>query len=596
MNNIKRCAYWITTVALVMSLLISACPFLIPLAEAKDNNSGNIMVDVPWGRINKCGHQAVSGPCQAYCWAYCRIILDDAAHTYRDYWTGSQAVAPSAAGYSSQTTKMTSKQKLLETICNNVDLGRPVVVRVKGTGEAPFHFVVAIGYKANCDRSNLKESDILILDPASSSIKSRAGSTETYTYLNSCTLSTIAAGEYSNNSHIGNYVCWTTGSEGTAFSVTSTVSGKWKVTVPAGYKVLCYGTADSAVDCDYRKPREKANTITCTQKATLSNGNVRYYYTTSDNRGLWFDFTSSMTVENANKSAYTVTFNANGGSVFLPSMSVTNGAVYNSLPNPTRDGYTFVGWFTKKEGGTQITPNTIVNLKNDQTLYAHWTKNIEMCTITFDANGGEVGEKERKVPAGSALDSLPVPTRSGYTFVGWCNSNGASGLLVNAYNFKVKQDCTLYAWWKENSQNSGHWGPWSEWGTKVYTASATRQVETKPVETVEAHKEYRYGRYIDQTGTHNCWCGKYLEGLSYISGKAKLDYTKWSTTRYSASGSEWTCGQCGGKHKGVDHVDSRGRPIWAEYRVSGKPYYWEESRTVEAQYETQYRYRDWIAD
>lgn len=384
--------------------------------------------------------------------------------------------------------------------------------------------------------------------------------------------------------------------EETELSIISTVSGKWKVTIPAGYKVLCYDAADSMIDCDYRKPREKDNTITCTQKATLSNGNVRYYYTTSDNRGLWFDFTSLMTAEDMGKSAYTVTFNANGGNVFLPSMSVTNGAVYNSLPNPTRDGYTFVGWFTKKEGGTQITPNTIVNLKNDQTLYAHWTKNIEMCTITFDANGGKVGEKERKVPAGSALDSLPVPTRSGYTFVGWCNSNGASGLLVNAYNFKVEQDCTLYAWWKENSQNSGHWGPWSEWGTKVYTASAMRQVETRMVQTMAAHKEYRYGRYIDQTGTHNCWCGKYLEGLSYISGKAKLDYTKWSTTRYSASGSEWTCGQCGGKHKGVDHVDSKGRPIWVEYRVSGKPYYWEESRTVEAQYETQYRYRDWIAD
>lgn len=313
------------------------------------------------------------------------------------------------------------------------------------------------------------------------------------------------------------------GSSGSAaVAVASTVSGEWKVTIPAGYKVLCYDTPDSMIDCDYRKPREKDNTITCTKKATLSNGNVRYYYTTSDNRGLWFDFTSSMTaVENESKSTYTVTFDANGGHVSMPSIKQTNGFYY-SLPNPTRDGYTFAGWFTKKEGGTQITVSTIVNLKGDQTLYAHWDK--------------------------------------------------------------------------LQSQETDPWGPWSEWGTKVYTASATRQVETRMVQTVVAHKEYRYGRYIDQTGTHNCWCGKYLEGLSYVSGKATLDYTKWSTTRYSASGSEWTCGQCGGKHKGVDHVDSRGRPIWVEYRVSGKPYYWEESRTVEAQYETQYRYRDWIAD
>lgn len=527
MNNIKRCVYWITTAALVMSLLISACPFLIAPAEAKDTGNGNIMVDVPWGRINKCGHQAVSGPCQAYCWAYCRIILDDAAHTYRDYWTGSQAVAPSAAGYSSQTTKMTSKQKLLETICNNVDLGRPVVVRVKGTGKAPFHFVVAIGYKANCDRSNLKESDILILDPASSSIKPRAGSKETYTYLNSRTLSTIAAGEYSNNSHIGNYVCWTTGSGGAAFSITSTVSGEWKVTIPAGYKLICYDSADATTSSKYYiEAKTGAYKLTCTQKASLSNGKIRYFFVSGDNKNLWFDYTSGMSVS-----------------------------------------------------GTY--------------------------TVTFDARGGVVGEKERKVPSGSALESLPVPTRPGYTFLGWCNTNDASGLVVNAENYRVEQDCTLYALWKEDpapatpgvsNDTNGHWGPWSEWGTKVYTASATRQVQNREVQTVAVHKEYRYGRYVDQTGTHNCWCGKYLESLSYVSGKAKLDYTKWSTTRYSASGSEWTCGQCGGKHKGVDHMDSRGRPIWVEYRVSGKPYYWEESRTIEAKYETQYRYRDWIVD
>lgn len=386
------------------------------------------------------------------------------------------------------------------------------------------------------------------------------------------------------------------------YTVTSTITGKWKVTVPAGYKVLCYGTADSTIDCDYRKPREKANTITCTQKATLSNGNVRYYYTTSDNRGLWFDFTSSMTVENANKSAYTVTFNANGGNVFLPSMSVTNGAVYNSLPNPTRDGYTFVGWFTKKEGGTQITVYTTVNLKEDQVLYAHWTKNSQkMCTVTFDGNGGQVGEKTRTVSQGSLIGTLPTPTRDGYDFFCWGTKpgDGGGGEIVNPEKFVVNDDVTVYALWREKEnkpQGTGHWDPWSSWTTKSYTASDTRQVETRTVQIEKAHKEYRYGRYIDQTGTHNCWCGKYLESLSYISGKAKLDYTKWSTTRYSASGSEWTCGQCGGKHKGVDHVDSRGRPIWVEYRVSGKPYYWEESRTVEAQYETQYRYRDWIAD
>jgi len=382
----------------------------------------------------------------------------------------------------------------------------------------------------------------------------------------------------------------------TVISVASTLSGEWVIVIPADYRVLCYSVAGAVESSDYRKPREKAYTLICTQKATLSNGNTRYYYTTPDNRGLWFDFTSAMTVEDQN--IHTVTFDANGTSGAFPIIQVKNGTTYNDLPTINRKGYIFEGWYTEKSGGSQITPNTTVNLKKDQTLYAHWTKKTEVCTVTFDANGGTVSKKTMQVPKGSTLDSLPTPTRSGYTFVCWSNTNGASGLTIKAGNYVVEQDVTLYAWWKKTeTQSTGHWGPWSKWSSKSYTTSSTRQVETKQVQTVEAHMEYRYVRYVDQTGGHNCWCGKYLEGLSYISGKAKLDYSKWSTTRYSPSGSTWTCGQCNGKHTGVDHVDSAGRPIWAEYRLPGnKPYYWEETRTVGAQYETQYRYRDWIVD
>ena len=42
---------------------------------------------------------------------------------------------------------------------------------------------------------------------------------------------------------------------------------------------------------------------------------------------------------------YTVTFNANGGSVDPTSKTVTFGSTYGDLPTPTREGYTFLGWF-----------------------------------------------------------------------------------------------------------------------------------------------------------------------------------------------------------------------------------------------------------
>ena len=70
--------------------------------------------------------------------------------------------------------------------------------------------------------------------------------------------------------------------------------------------------------------------------------------------------------------AYTVSFDANGGSVYQDTRTVYNGVSYRELPTPTRPGYHFKGWYTKKSGGTKVAETTRVNLTADQTLYAQW--------------------------------------------------------------------------------------------------------------------------------------------------------------------------------------------------------------------------------
>lgn len=65
--------------------------------------------------------------------------------------------------------------------------------------------------------------------------------------------------------------------------------------------------------------------------------------------------------------------------------TVQNGDKY-PIPSktPTREGYTFAGWFTSYTGGTQVTASTTVNLTKDQNLYPHWTENAEETnTITL---------------------------------------------------------------------------------------------------------------------------------------------------------------------------------------------------------------------
>ena len=68
---------------------------------------------------------------------------------------------------------------------------------------------------------------------------------------------------------------------------------------------------------------------------------------------------------------YTVTFDANGGSV-NPSNTQTKDAKLENLPTPTRGGYDFLGWYTAASGGTRVTTSTVFTA--DATLYAHWEK------------------------------------------------------------------------------------------------------------------------------------------------------------------------------------------------------------------------------
>ncbi len=77
---------------------------------------------------------------------------------------------------------------------------------------------------------------------------------------------------------------------------------------------------------------------------------------------------------------YTVTFNANGGSV-NPSSAVTTGGKLASLPTPTRAGYDFAGWYTAASGGQQVTTNT--DFTQTTTVYAHWS--------IHESSGGDSG-------------------------------------------------------------------------------------------------------------------------------------------------------------------------------------------------------------
>ena len=79
-----------------------------------------------------------------------------------------------------------------------------------------------------------------------------------------------------------------------------------------------------------------------------------------------------------------VILNANGGICSTESITVTYGETYNSLPEPSRSGYIFDGWFTAASGGKEVTASTIVTANQDHKLYAHWEKNKVVGDVNAD--------------------------------------------------------------------------------------------------------------------------------------------------------------------------------------------------------------------
>lgn len=143
-----------------------------------------------------------------------------------------------------------------------------------------------------------------------------------------------------------------------------------------------------------------------------------------------------------------ILFNPNCGSV-SPSSEYVEANSYIQLPQPVRDGYNFLGWFTAQTGGTRVGGEYDPFCSAySVTLYAHWEEELSYVTINFDGNGGTVDVITQSARKNSTVP-LPTPTRSGYDFIGWYTS-ASGGLFVGGAGnlYYVGGDITLYAHWQ----------------------------------------------------------------------------------------------------------------------------------------------------
>ena len=137
--------------------------------------------------------------------------------------------------------------------------------------------------------------------------------------------------------------------------------------------------------------------------------------------------------------SYTITFDTGGGSAIAP-ITQDYGTQITAPADPTREGYTFIGW-------DKAIPATMP--AENMTIKAQWR--INQYTVTFDTDGGsEVAPITQDY--GTAITAPADPTKTGYTFAGWSPALPAT---MPAENMTVTAQWTLERYTISYNLNNG---------------------------------------------------------------------------------------------------------------------------------------------
>ncbi|MBQ0008691.1 MAG: InlB B-repeat-containing protein [Firmicutes bacterium] len=256
------------------------------------------------------------------------------------------------------------------------------------------------------------------------------------------------------------FLGWFTSTTGGTQITTTTVVPKINpVTVYAHWSGLTY-----AVTLDAKGGTGGSTSVTATYNANMpkitaptkagytfngyfdaETGGTKYYNTDGSSAHVWDKTSASTLYAQYSTNTYTVSFDSQGGSS-CSSKTVTYNSTYGELPEPSKTGYTFAGWYTEAEGGSKVVSADTVLITANQTLYAHWTVNTY--TVSFDSQGGSACES-KTVTYNSTYGNLPEPTKSGNAFGGWYTAAEGGSKVVSTDTVLITANQTLYAHWTD---------------------------------------------------------------------------------------------------------------------------------------------------
>lgn len=411
---------------------------------------------------NGTGYGLFDGPGYSYGTSIVELYDTAPASTTKLLVTSSDSITTSSSGtynqyyiYDCVSSSYTTNSSRAQT---SVTYPRRVYVMHDGAGTSPRYHVGYIG--------NNNSSVVTVYHKNTSRITNewaslRSAYNSNYLYL-ATTVSTVGQFiEYVLPVQLGRQYDFTVRAR--AATNNGIIISKTQITNPSGTDTLSnIGTSSDRITY-----AGDTTTVSNAIYKPTADGNVYVYYRTKSSGTLGASNSTgcamgSVVIYDTALDFINVTFNKNEGSggtnsqLILPGTAAGN---YPSITLPTRSGYIFQGYYDSSTGGTLYYNSAgqgarIFDKVENCTLYAHWQQETSTVTITLNKNGGTGGQDTVSAVSGQYIGSVTVPSRTGFTFVGYFNNathnSGTDYIDSSGAGSRVwsGSPTTLYAWWR----------------------------------------------------------------------------------------------------------------------------------------------------
>ncbi|NLG18079.1 MAG: hypothetical protein GX556_12175 [Fibrobacter sp.] len=270
-----------------------------------------------------------------------------------------------------------------------------------------------------------------------------------------------------------------------------------------------------------------------------TSGGTQYFSSVMASARTWDKAQNTTLYARWEANNYTVKFNKQSGMGGSDSVKATMGLAMPVATAPTREGYTFTGYWDSTSGGTQYYSSSMSSSNNwnkgqNTTLYARWTG--KSYTVLFNKQNGTGGSDSVRAFMGSSMPSATAPKRTGYSFTGYFDAKIDGVWYYTAHMGSMRkwdkaEKTTLYAHWTVNSytvkldKQSGNGG--TDEVAATYGAAM-------PEATAPAREGYTFTGYWDSTsGGTQYFSSVMASARTWDKAQNTTLYARWEANNYT---------------------------------------------------------------